>query len=316
MNFFLGKPLDLEESMTCEFKEVKGQNPVQAISKNVDQYAVAYLNESGGSIYWGVRDYDHVVLGVPLDHGKRDELRQVVGQKLGAIAPPIPPGSYELPFHPVMSDAESFPHKHDVFVVEMQVRARGSNMLYLTGSGEAYRKTLGGKKKLSGAELLMALLRQLEKKQELEAASPGVSYGSDLSLFPAVSHRAKHIRPLIDGSRILWVDDNPRSTFYERTTLATLGISIDVATSTEEALFMTKRIPFDAIISDIKHGTDDSAGITLLDLLRARNIRTPLIFYIGAIDHTKPKPIGSFAITNLAAELFHYLFDVLERRLP
>ena len=53
MKFVLNQPVPFEESLTCEFKEVKSQ-PVQAISKVVDEYVVAFLNEAGGSIYWGI----------------------------------------------------------------------------------------------------------------------------------------------------------------------------------------------------------------------------------------------------------------------
>jgi hypothetical protein len=54
MNFVLDQPVDLEESLTCEFKEAKAQ-PVQIVSKTVDEYVVAFLNEAGGSIYCRAR---------------------------------------------------------------------------------------------------------------------------------------------------------------------------------------------------------------------------------------------------------------------
>ena len=53
MLFALGKFVELEESLTCEFKEVaKGQSPIQAIGKIIDRYAVAFLNETSGSVFW------------------------------------------------------------------------------------------------------------------------------------------------------------------------------------------------------------------------------------------------------------------------
>jgi len=100
--FALGKPTELQESMTCEFKEVKGQNPVQAIGKTVDEYMVAFLNETAGSVFWGIRDADRTVVGVHMNQKMRDELRQVVGQKIAAIAPPVPSGWYQVPFHQVV----------------------------------------------------------------------------------------------------------------------------------------------------------------------------------------------------------------------
>lgn len=77
----LNQPVRFEESLTCEFKEVKSQ-PVQAIGKVVDEYVVAFLNEAGGSIYWGIRDSDRIVTGVSVTDKARDELKQVIGQKV------------------------------------------------------------------------------------------------------------------------------------------------------------------------------------------------------------------------------------------
>jgi len=41
--FVAGEVVDLEESLTCEFKEIKGQPPVTAIGKVVDEYVVGFL---------------------------------------------------------------------------------------------------------------------------------------------------------------------------------------------------------------------------------------------------------------------------------
>src|SRR5262245_46327199 len=100
MEFVLNQPIEFEESLTCEFKEVKAQ-PLQTIGKVVDEYVVAFLNEAGGSIYWGIRDHDRVVTGVPVTDKTRDELRQVIGQKVAAIAPPVPAAMIHVPFHQV-----------------------------------------------------------------------------------------------------------------------------------------------------------------------------------------------------------------------
>jgi Putative DNA-binding domain len=97
VSFTLDRPVDFEESLTCEFKEAKAQ-PVQAVSNIVDQYVVAFLNEAGGSIYWGIRDADRVVTGVPISDKIRDELKQVIGQKVASIAPPVPAAMVEAPF--------------------------------------------------------------------------------------------------------------------------------------------------------------------------------------------------------------------------
>lgn len=313
MEFILGHPVEFEESLTCEFKEARGGNPVQTIAKSVDEYAVAFLNALGGSIYWGIRDRDRVVVGLKLPDPKRDELRQVIGQKIATIAPPLPADTISLPIHPVLSSDTQSSQTKDLYVVEVSVRAPDHAGLYLTGGGEAYKKTLGGKKKLTGSELIASLFAQLHQKQ-LSATRDGTDLWGPLADFmKSVTRRAEFVSPFLRGSRILWIDDIPGHTIYERTAFSALGIGVDIATSSEEALFMIDRLQPDLIISDIRRGARPRAGLEFLEEIRSRGVSTPVIFYVGELDSTKAKPKGSFGITNVPSELFHLSFDALER---
>lgn len=65
-NFIRNEVLALEETRHCEFKEVKGSNPINTIRNTADEYVVVFLNSEGGSIFWGIRDVDRVVVGVTL----------------------------------------------------------------------------------------------------------------------------------------------------------------------------------------------------------------------------------------------------------
>lgn len=313
MDFILGQPVEFEESLTCEFKEVRGGNPVKTIGNSVDEYAVAFLNARGGSIYWGVRDSDRVVIGLELPDSKRDELRQVIGQKVAAIAPPIPPDAITLPFHPVLSVDAHNTQATNLFVVEVSVQAPDKPGLYLTGSGEAYKKTLGGKMKLSGSELIASLFAQLYQRQLSTTKDAAEMWGPLADFMTSVTRRAELVSPFLRGSRILWVDDIPGHTIYERTAFSTLGISVDIALSSEEAIFMIDRLRPNLIISDIHRGAKPRAGLEFLEQIRSRQVSTPIIFYVGDLDTRKPKPDGSFGITNVPSELFHLTFDVLER---
>ena len=80
--FIINQPVSIEETLYHEFKEVKGPNAVKAITNTADEYVVAYLNSDGGSTYWGIRDSDRIVVGVPLNFKQRDELNKVVTSKL------------------------------------------------------------------------------------------------------------------------------------------------------------------------------------------------------------------------------------------
>jgi CheY-like chemotaxis protein len=304
MTFKINQPVDFEESLTCEFKEVKSQ-PVQSVGRVVDEYVVAFLNEAGGSIYFGIRDSDRSVTGVPINDKIRDELKQVIGQKVSVIAPTVPASMVEAPFHGILNESGDL--LPGLCVLEVRVAMPKTPGLFLTGSGQAYRRTMGGTKKLSGLELFNALAGQLQAKN----VQPGAS--SVLARLPSVHARAKLVESLLRGRRVLWVDDRPENNFYERVGLSQLGLAVDLAVSTAEGLQAAEYLKPDVIVSDMKRGVKEDAGLELLQSLRSRGINTPVVFYIARVDQSRRTPAGAFAITARADELLHYILDVLER---
>jgi len=166
--FILGRPVDVEEDRHCEFKEVKGKNPVSSIKSLADQYVVAFLNleeRNLGSIYWGVRDGDRVVVGVELNQRDRDEVRKVVTEKLHQIQPPIAPTAYRVIMHHVCD--RSGKEVPNLYVVEIAIPAVSSDYLYSTGKGEVYLKTDSGKKKLTMLEIQKEVLRRHQTGQSV-----------------------------------------------------------------------------------------------------------------------------------------------------
>lgn len=147
--FVLGETLALEESRTLEFKEVTSSHPVNAIANAADEYAVAFLNGDGGAILWGVRDIDHVVVGVALPLGERDRLRQLVLGKLHAIQPSIDPTQFRLELHPV----QDAPAERHLMIVELIVPAGEHVDPFHTASGEVFVRVEGVKKKLTITQL-------------------------------------------------------------------------------------------------------------------------------------------------------------------
>ncbi len=304
MKFTLNRAVDFEESLTCEFKEVKTQ-PLQSIGKIVDEYIVAFLNEVGGSIYWGIRDSDRLVTGVPLTAAARDEVRQVIGQKVAVIAPPVLATFVEAPFHSVVgTDGEPLP---DLFVVEVRVtKPTVGPSLFLTGAGEAYRRTMGGTKKLSGAELFSAL------GTEFKNSRPQADTHA-LAGLPSVERRSAVVATLVRGRRVLWVDDRPSQTFYERLALTQMGLAVDVAVTTREGLTAALQLKPDVVLSDIERDGQQDAGLGFLQALRENGVTAPVIFYIFDLDPRKGIPGGAFGITSNPAELLHLVLDVIER---
>ena len=147
--FVFGQAVPFEESRTVEFKEVSGSSVVKTIMNTADVYAVAFLNSEGGSIFWGIRDKDRVVVGVHLSSQQRDELCRVVTDKLHSIQPPLDPTCFRIEVHSVSGGTVA----SDTFVVEMSVPPSGSASPSFTASNQAYVRLDAANKKLNGQQL-------------------------------------------------------------------------------------------------------------------------------------------------------------------
>ena len=129
----------------------------------------------------------------------------------------------------------------------------------------------------------------------------------------AVLKRAQLISPVIKGSRILWIDDNPGFIEFERKTLEAFGSIIDPVTSSEAALSMLTTIKYDLVITDIDGHTQNDNGLKLLTAMREKGFSQEVIFYILNLDPSRGLPLGSFGITNHPDELYHLVMDILVR---
>lgn len=124
----------------------------------------------------------------------------------------------------------------------------------------------------------------------------------------SVSVKNQQPEPQSKGAakRILWVDDRPDNTIYERRAMAAYNIAFELAQSTGEALSKMRQGRFDAIISDMGRPPDPQAGYTLLDSLRQSGDRTPFFIYAGsaAPEHRRQAlSRGAQGSTNVASEL-------------
>jgi len=310
--FILNQPVLVEETLHCEFKEVKGGNPVKAIANTVDEYVVAYLNSKGGNIYWGIRDLDRTVVGVTLYYKQRDDLRKAVISKLTNIQPPISPTACQMYLHEIYESATSEKPVPDLSLVEVVAPRGSTDDLYFTGGNEAFVKTAAGKKKFSGPELQDEILRRLRSRSKDEGPGSKPRREDDFG-FPSVLRRADMVAPILQGAQILWVDDNPGNNILERMTLKSMGIDVDLAISTNEALLMLAVNNYDAVISDMERQGSSNAGLQLLCRMRERGLFTQVVFYIGRVDRDRGTPPGAFGITSYPDDLMHYVLDILER---
>lgn len=164
--FVINKPVEAEETRYCEFKEIKGGKPVDAIKNTCDEYVVAFLNSAGGQIFWGVRDADRHAVGVLLTLRERDELRRKVTDKLNQIQPPISPTAYQINLYPLYVDETSENVVQDRFIVEIIAPRIISDDLFSTASGEVFVKTDSGKRKLTFQEIQDEIRRrQIERNR-------------------------------------------------------------------------------------------------------------------------------------------------------
>jgi len=130
----------------------------------------------------------------------------------------------------------------------------------------------------------------------------------------AVLKRAQLISPVIKGSRILWIDDNPGFIEFERKTLEAFGSIIDPVSTSESALSMLSSFQYDLVISDIDRHAQNDNGLKFLTVMREKGFSQEVIFYIFNLDRASGVPLGSFGITNHPDELYHLVMDILVRQ--
>ena len=147
------------------------------------------------------------------------------------------------------------------------------------------------------------------------SAGPFESRGSQAPApdSPALRRARAHAH-LMDGARILWIDDTPEWVASEAEVFTALGAEVVVARSTDEALDHLYREPFDLVLSDISRGARDDEGIRALPQVSQAAEGAPVIFYVARVREDRPAPAGSFGIAGHPEELVHLVFDVLERR--
>jgi len=148
--FVLGSRAEFEETRRLELKEVRGHDPVGAIANASDEYTVSFLNSEGGTIFWGIRDSDRTVVGVPLSSQDCDRLRRAINDKLHAIQPSIDPTRYRVELHPLAGGATK---PQNLYVVELTVPQVAQSEPFYTGGGDAFVRVDGVTKKLKGPQL-------------------------------------------------------------------------------------------------------------------------------------------------------------------
>lgn len=114
----------------------------------------------------------------------------------------------------------------------------------------------------------------------------------------------------VEGSTVLWVDDNPTNNTFVVDAFREFGIAVTLVLSTRQPMELLEVNSFDAIISDMGSQEANSyrerAGYELLSQLRATDAATPLFVYAGSNlrEHQEEATRrGAQGSTNRPAEL-------------
>lgn len=147
----------LEEDLQHEFKEIKGNNPIDHIRSNVGEYITSFLNSDGGTIYYGISD-NKEIKGVKLDYKPKDQVRRSVIDAVVGISPSISPDNISLEFVDVYNEKiEKIP---DMYVVEVNVSNQLDKKDIFLYKNEIHLRTNGVKKKLQGREIVDYIRRK------------------------------------------------------------------------------------------------------------------------------------------------------------
>lgn len=125
--------------------------------------------------------------------------------------------------------------------------------------------------------------------------------------------RAKLVHAVLDGARILWVDDHPENNTWERALLGAFSVSVTCVSDTASALKSLQAQDCDVIISDMGRSGVRDEGARALSALKAVRPATPVIFYTFG-SNASVAPANAFGITTRPDDLLHLILDCLERR--
>ena len=199
----------------------------------------------------------------------------------------------------------------DIVVAIIQILPSMLAVLGLVILVIAFRKPLAQRilPRLSGVKVFGLEITLL--KESLDEVTSGrevrVSEGDKWSAL----ERAQHVLPVIQGARILWVDDQPQGSRQLVGILLSLGATVDQARNTQEALTMLRRHQYDVVVSDIRRSEGSDAGLRMVARMWEEGIYRWTIFYV--LDLRPGVPEHAFNITNRPDHLLHYIMDVLER---
>lgn len=99
--------IHVEEDEVNEFKEVTTESVCNSIRKHLSKTAIAFLNNQGGSIWFGVADSGEI-RGFETDRKIRDKIANLVVKILDNVDPPLPSDSFKINFIPLIEKGQVY----------------------------------------------------------------------------------------------------------------------------------------------------------------------------------------------------------------
>jgi CheY-like chemotaxis protein len=128
-----------------------------------------------------------------------------------------------------------------------------------------------------------------------------------------VIRRAERHSDILQGARILWVDDNPGNNIYVVELLNSFAVFVHQVRTTAEALSALAHDQYDLAISDMERDGVADEGLRFVKQAREHGLYRWTVFWIADYDPNLGTPPHALGITNRADHLLHYIMDALER---
>jgi CheY-like chemotaxis protein len=128
-----------------------------------------------------------------------------------------------------------------------------------------------------------------------------------------IARRAARLGQVLDGTRILLVNDIPDEMSGVVKLLERLHCEVDIARSSEEALARLGGKSYELVISDMARDGVDDEGLRFLARMREQGVPVRTVFTVGQYRPERGVPAYAFGITNRVDELLNLVFDVVER---
>ena len=148
-------------------------------------------------------------------------------------------------------------------------------------------------------------LQSLAKIREIEMPYTDVE---------GVRKRLSRVGQVLDGAKILWVDDHPHWVDIETSLLQRMGVVIERVQNSSEAKCKMNSTKYDLILSDIGRSNDEMNEIQLAEWIHHKHPEKRLILYTEKEKAEQDTPAYVFGCTYRPDELFHYILDALERQ--